>query len=1437
MGEVPIGMREPGSTPTRATAGPPGAARGSLSERHQPSPMALAEALARIPVRVASPRVSRRVSGFLLVAASAKALTPRHAAHRPPTRVAGSRAGGSLIATTLLALTLLFFSLTAVASANTARIFTNAFGCEAAGPGCLTPDPYPLASPAGVAVNESTGNVYVANDPGDNIQDIEVDATGGTFNLTFENPLTNAKATTAIVGREVVLEEEHKPTDPKAVEEEGSEISGALAAAGAGPGSFSVVFRNGYVTIPESKGHEGFVERVSNPFYEVHFTGEFADLHVAPLTANTTDLTGAGAAVNITTTSPGGPGDEVQEFTEKGEFVLMFGKDVNKTKALAPLEAERDVCDPQTELAVECQTGTPGSTPGAFERPASVAVDSSTGDVYVADGEHLAEYKQDVPAYALPERVTKFSEKGEVVSSWGDGGPGEEPDGHLVGKAAVGQGAEECVAPAKPCPGAEPFVGISGISIDSKGNLYVDGTFLGEGGARLFQRVFEFARDGIFTGNAVDVVSPVGELGVIPQEYDYGQGRTAVDAAAAGETQYVSDGASGQVSVYSNEVIAAVVTGKPSGVKLPEATLNGTVNPSGVALEQCFFEWGETTAYGEPPVPCAEGLGNGPGEVGAGAVAVPVHATIAGLEAGHVYHYRLVAINKNDVNEPSVGDGQDVVFGPPQVVGEASADVAAVSATVLAEVQAQNLDTHVRVEYGTQAGTYPDKPAAVDGGDRGVVAAVPIELGGLTHGTVYHYRFVTENALGEFVGPDHAFKTQGAGVFVLPDNRSWELVSPPDLHGSAIEPLDSGNEGTADGGGGAVKAAAAGGAIGYVTSAPVEPDVRGYQEFSQALSRRVGGGGAGTSSSGWSSRALSVAHAPATPTGLAFKGREYRWFSEDLSLAAVEPSGGFVPPSLEETQTGALTALGGTFLGATPDGSHTVVATGNPAEGIFDLSESSAGRPLAPVGVGELGGQDGNYSVARNAISDDGSRVFFSNATGLYMTDLVKGETVLIAGGSAVFEDANADGSLVFYDRQEGTSEGVECEVIANPGTGDLECPVIAQDGLLIGSSVDGSWFYYGINSELFVSHDGVSRLISSDSGPIGSSAHLRQMTARVSPNGQWLAFMSERSLTGYDNRDAVSGEPNEEVYLYDAQTGQLACASCNPTGARPHGRKYGLGDSSHETGISAIPLVGGMAEWDASTWLAANVPGWTQAGEGNEGEQPAYQPRYLSNSGRLFFNSSDALVPKDGNEQEDVYEYEPENVPSGRYACSPSSGSGSEVYKPAQPFEVEGVKDEEGAGCVSLISSGTSPDESAFLDASESGGEGPHGEELQEGGGDVFFLTASHLQPQDVEDGNAIYDAHECTSESPCSTPPSPAPECTTAEGCRAAPEPQPGIYGAPPSATFNGLGNLTPAVTLPAVVKPKSKTVKCKRPKKLTHNKCVRAKAKKQTNRKRRK
>ena len=66
--------------------------------------------------------------------------------------------------------------------------------------------------------------------------------------------------------------------------------------------------------------------------------------------------------------------------------------------------------------------------------------------------------------------------------------------------------------------------------------------------------------------------------------------------------------------------------------------------------------------------------------------------------------------------------------------------------------------------------------------------------------------------------------------------------------------------------------------------------------------------------------------------------------------------------------------------------------------------------------------------------------------------------------------------------------------------------------------------------------------------------------------------------------------------------------------------------------------VVSGHEVWRTKRWLAADVPGYTLV----EGVVARYQPRYLSNEGRMFFNSGRRLVPQDINGTWDVYEYEP---------------------------------------------------------------------------------------------------------------------------------------------------------------------------------------------------
>jgi hypothetical protein len=513
----------------------------------------------------------------------------------------------------------------------------------------------------------------------------------------------------------------------------------------------------------------------------------------------------------------------------------------------------------------------------------------------------------------------------------------------------------------------------------------------------------------------------------------------------------------------------------------------------------------------------------------------------------------------------------------------------------------------------------------------------------------------------------------------------------------------------------------------------------------------------------------------------------------------------------------------------------------------------------------------------RNTISEDGARVFWSSEGHLYVRDTVSRETVQLdkaqgvaepPGGRAVFQTASADGSRVFFtDAQRLTPTSVASEGspdlyvfdLSNGRLTDVSEPDPLHftehadvQGVPLGASEDGSYVYFvangvlssqaqadgatpgrcvelgreeasspGATCNLYVAHYGgepgherweaprfIAALSSEDQPDWVGGVYakgLGEVTSRVSPDGRHLAFMSDRSLTSfqgrpYDNRASAPGAnnaPAEEVYEYTAPTGAqpagLVCASCDPSGARPTGVYDPTAGTEGAEGLGL--LVDRPRVW-VGRWLAGSVPGWTKL---DEKYAALYQSRYLSDSGRLFFDTPEPLVSADKNAMEDVYEYEPAGVPRGRHECTSSSAT----FSPAS------------GGCVGLISSGTSTHESAFLDASETGGEGESGEVLSEGGSDVFFITAAPLAPQDVDQSFDVYDAHECTSGSPCILAPEAKPPafCQSTETCRTYTRPPSSPFGASASASSGAAGNLAPQQKVLS-----SKTSEKPKPKPLT-------------------
>jgi hypothetical protein len=829
-------------------------------------------------------------------------------------------------------------------------------------------------------------------------------------------------------------------------------------------------------------------------------------------------------------------------------------------------------------------------------------------------------------------------------------------------------------------------------------------------------------------------------------------------------------------------------TGEATGLQVEGgATLNGTVDPEGEAVTSCEFEYGAEITYGQT-APCVPAPG-------AGTSSVAVHADLSGLTPGTLYHYRLVVATATVTSQ-----GADQTFiAPtrPRIDGESASDVASSGATLGAQINPGGSATTYSFEYGTSAsyGQSTPAPAGALAAAGLVDIAVSARPQGLAPDTTYYYRVTATNSFGSVRGMGHSFTTQPAGTeFALPDGRQYELVSPPEKHGTETRGIGGYS------GGGLVQASENGERITYITLQPPELNPPSNANAAQLLSTR--------GLDGWSTENISPPYTE--PTGPAVgTGTEYRAFSMNLSLGVVYPRGSaarlspnapagavlYLRNDLEDSYAPLFNEPAGNvnFEGATPDFSDVVYAsttalTPNATPGATSLYEwSNGGLKLVNLLPHS---ETTSFDPYLDAISTNGSHLIwtsYENEEPIDVRNTETEETVrvnIVQGGPdgsapGRYRGANAEGTRVFF-----TSD---LELTADANTGSYPCSPECQrpgddlyeynlgtstladitadhkagdeDGAdvqgVVGTSENASVLYFVADGALAAGATSgqpnlyVQRYNGSAWGTPTFIATLTEgdtsdwavgagHTAKVTADGQFVAFESQASLTGYDNIDAASGQPDSEVYLYDAADGRVTCASCNATGARP-----------------VAP---------------AGIPGMTPISI----TQATYQSRYLSAEGRLFFDTAEALVPQDVNGREDVYEYEPDGLGSCELA----------------------------AGCVYLISSGTGANNSTFVDASASGA-------------DVFFNTQSQLVPQDTDHAFDIYDARACSAAVSCYAPqPVTAPPCTNVDECKPAPTPQPALFGAPASATFVGLGNPVQPQATPANSGGKAKKKTTKRP-----------------------
>ena len=965
--------------------------------------------------------------------------------------------------------------------------------------------------------------------------------------------------------------------------------------------------------------------------------------------------------------------------------------------------------------------------------------------------------------------------------------------------------------------------------------------------------------------NAIGGFTELTGLAVDANGYIYASDRVAGVVkifAPSGEevTQFAAEKAANLAvdtggAVYVNRHLGTVLKFTPSSFPVtPATTYTAAADPfhpvnsytvavdpatNDVYIAQTFTN-PKIVIYDETGVPLATIAG--PGEEGevASAEGVAIHGAST----------RLYVAN----DDPSSGASQVKIFGPriffegpPTIESTLASDVTAESATLHGQINPNTAETTYRFEYGLQdcsvsvCTSVPGDGPIAAGHD--VVTVSPRDISGLQPGTTYHYRIVAENSfnetegpdLNETEGPDRTFTTESIALgFELADNRAWEMVSPPNKHGGLLFGSSVGQ----------IQAAEDGNGLAYLSFPSIEPSPEASRDNVSVLARR--------GEAGWRSKDISLPNSKVVPPSIGQQG-EYKLFSPDLSKALLDPRGAELlspeaserapylrentePPTYRPLVTGKEgfanvppgTVFGGgsatvsavTIQNATPDLDHVLLSSSVPlVEGAPNANldrwadgqiEAVSVLPASEGGAAVGAGSGSELVSSRHAISDDGSRVFWTAGPPnkhLYLRDFEAGESVRIdvvqsgAGAGKVeplYQGASADGRVVFFtDTQQLTEDAsasgadlYRCEI--SPGTPlsgceltNLTAPPPGESaevkGVVSATSQDGSKVFFVAEGDLNAGANQLGRVaasgepnlylwqegeglrfiatLSAEDSPDWGVSHFdptpRQsaLSTALSPSGRYFAFMSERNLTDPDfpealNLDPASGEAVQQVFRYDALADQLDCVSCVATGAAPRG-----------VSVNFNSLVDPRRQWQdprvAPIRVAAILPQAVTINEGGA-NRTIYQPRAIFDSGRVFFNAIDSLVAADSNGEWDVYQHEPTGVGD----CSASSG-GASIARSA-------------AGCVSLISSGTAEEETGFLDASATGD-------------DVFFLTPARLSVLDEDKELDVYDAR--VDGVPATLPPN--NECL-GEAC------QPAVIApndpTPASAGFKGEGNPRP-------------------------------------------
>jgi hypothetical protein len=665
--------------------------------------------------------------------------------------------------------------------------------------------------------------------------------------------------------------------------------------------------------------------------------------------------------------------------------------------------------------------------------------------------------------------------------------------------------------------------------------------------------------------------------------------------------------------------------------------------------------------------------------------AVEAHAT--GLEPNTTYDVTLVGKNAGDpVSAGPVSFKTDAVAPEAETI-PAFALAGGTEAQLGGRVNPRNSQATYWFEYGTTTAYGSSVPTSEDGdaGAGPTEVVVSREISGLSPNTTYHYRVVAESASSvpvfggdmTFATPTAALQQPAAGSCPneqfrvglsagLPDCRAYELVSPPDLGGSSVRVPASADQAWVANTAHPVEfpvAATDGNSLLWKTDAVIPGDPSSGVTDTY-LSRR--------GATGWSWHRVGPP-GEETPGGAA----TLNYASPSLDRLIFFTFGAALPGDDGPTRTPFSQDFyreepDGTFahlnVGSEPESSETEQPAGDattpdalsvifqdprrlePGAASCDLylrSENSTeivsrdendvpvcpnprsavlsadGSTLAFVDNGErnlfLRDLDAGQAIAfpfspsfqgyeTDAISDDGTRLVFDALPHLTADD--QDAAVDIYEFDRTTESftrlSAASGSPASSGNAPPSCGGSPCAPRFLQATKDLGGVYFFSPELLDGHGVEGA-------PNLYFRADGqtgyVATLASSDRAVTERNESIRRNGHRLAADGSTLLFESTNRITAYDN-GGVS-----EIYAFDPGTGRTTCVSCRSDGEAPQGA----------ASLSEAPEGTPPTKTDAAFYALSPVNTVNSDLTGTH----------------FYFQTSDALVAADINDEVDVYEYD----------------------------------------------------------------------------------------------------------------------------------------------------------------------------------------------------